>query len=151
MTTPVNVTQSKTDFLVNAREAFGEALPDWIEIVARESNRTSATAVAARLNYSTAVVSSLCRGNYKGDLGAVEARVRGVYMGELVECPIIGEIARDHCIEEQGRSTSARARFARRCSTPAAPAAPIRASRPKEPRHERHTQQAPAHRHQEAR
>ena len=100
---PVNLNASKTDFLVNAREAFGEALPDWIEIVARESNRTSATAVAARLSYSTAVVSSLCRGNYKGDLGAVEARVRGVYMGELVECPIIGEIARDHCIEEQGK------------------------------------------------
>jgi len=94
-------TSNKTDFLANARDAFGEALPDWIEIVARESNRTSATAVAQRLGYSTAVVSSLVRGKYGGDLGAVEARVRGVYMGEEVGCPVLGEIGRDQCLDEQ--------------------------------------------------
>ncbi len=101
MSAPVNLNQSKTDFLANAREAFGEALPDWIEIVAREATRTSATEVARRLGYSVAVVSSLCRGSYKGDLGAVEARVRGVYMGEEVGCPVLGDIARDYCLAEQ--------------------------------------------------
>ncbi|MGA8169787.1 MAG: transcriptional regulator [Methylocystis sp.] len=101
MTSAVNVTASKTDFLANAREAFGEALPDWIEIVAKEATRTSATAVAGRLGYSVAVVSSLVRGKYAGDLGAVEARVRGVYMGEEVACPVLGDIARDYCLAEQ--------------------------------------------------
>lgn len=104
MTAAVNVNSSpssKADFLANAREAFGLALPDWIETLANESNRTSATSVAKRLGYSVAVVSSVCRGNYKGDLGAVEAKVRGVFMGALVECPVLGEIGRDQCLEEQ--------------------------------------------------
>ncbi len=101
MTLSVNLNKPQTDFLANARDAYGDAVPDWVLIVAQEANRTSATAVAQRLGYSTAVVSSVCRGNYKGDLGAVEQRVRGVYMGAAVECPVLGEIGRDHCLDEQ--------------------------------------------------
>ncbi|MBY6244111.1 transcriptional regulator [Methylosinus sp. Sm6] len=103
MNTAVNVNNSpsKADFLANAREAFGEALPDWVETLANESNRASATAVAKRIGYSVAVVSAVCRGKYGGDLAAVEAKVRGAFMGALVECPVLGEIGRDQCLEEQ--------------------------------------------------
>lgn len=100
--TAVNVTASpKTNFVANAREAFGEALPDWVETLATEANRTSATAAAKRIGYSVAVVSAVCRGHYKGDLSAVEAKVRGVFMGEEVDCPALGEIGRDYCLDQQ--------------------------------------------------
>ncbi|MBY6243917.1 transcriptional regulator [Methylosinus sp. Sm6] len=104
MSAAVNLNTSSrkdVDFLANAREAFGAVLPDWIETLATMANRTSATAVAKRIDYSTAVVSSVCRGSYKGDWGKVEAKVRGAFMGELVECPVLGEIGRDRCLAEQ--------------------------------------------------
>lgn len=105
MTTPVNLNNSSpsksADFLVNAKEAFGEALPDWVETLANEANRTSATAVAKRIGYSVAVVSAVCRGKYQGDLAAVEAKTRGVFMGAIVECLVLGEIGRDQCLAEQ--------------------------------------------------
>lgn len=106
MSSSVNVTGPKTgrpatDFSANARSGWGEALPDWIMTLARECDASTATAVARRLGYSVAVVSAMVRGNYKGDPGAVEARVRGAYMGEIVECPVLGEIARDRCMREQ--------------------------------------------------
>ncbi|MBY6244102.1 transcriptional regulator [Methylosinus sp. Sm6] len=105
MSTDVNVnslpSRKVADFLANAREAFGDALPDWIEAAANEANRTSATAFGKRIGYSPAVISALCRGKYDGDLAAVEAKVRGLLMGAQVECPVLGEIGRDHCIDEQ--------------------------------------------------
>lgn len=102
MTEAVNLNPSKTSFIGNAREAFGEALPDWIEALAREADRTTGAAAGNRIGYKGgSIVTSICRGNYNGDWKAVEARVRGALMGELVECPVLGEIARDHCLDEQ--------------------------------------------------
>jgi len=116
----VNVNaRGKTDFLANARKGWGEAPPDWIVRLAEECDRTSASDVARRLGYSVAVISGVVLASYKGDVGKVEAKARGAYMGELVDCPILGEIERDRCIAEQNHrhaATSAnRARLYRAC------------------------------------
>ena len=107
------------DFHANAREGWGESPPDWIRVLADECRRASATEAAKRLGYSVAVITSVVLGNYRGSLAKVEARVRGAYMGELVDCPVLGEIERDRCETEQTRKffgTSAnRARLYRAC------------------------------------
>jgi len=118
--TAVNVNpRGKTDFLANARKGWGETPPDWIVRLAEECERTSASDVARRLGYSVAVISGVVLASYKGDVGKVEAKARGAYMGELVDCPILGEIERDRCIAEQSHrhaATSAnRARLYRAC------------------------------------
>ena len=117
MSAAVNL--NKTDFVGNARACWGKALPDWVAALARECARGSASGVAQRLGYSVAVVSSVVRCNYRGDLGKVEAKVRGAFMGEVLECPVLGEIARDRCIAEQGRkfvgSSAVRAKLFRAC------------------------------------
>jgi hypothetical protein len=108
MTAPVNV--NKTDFVGNARRNWGDALPDWILVLAEEATRTNGVAAAKRLSYSPAVVTQVINATYRGDLGAVEERVRGALMGVEVECPILGDIARDRCLDEQKkkfRGTSA--------------------------------------------
>ena len=68
---------------------------------------------------TVAVVSSALLGNYKGSLRKLEAKVRGAFMGAVVDCPVLGEIERDRCETEQGRKffgTSAnRARLYRAC------------------------------------
>lgn len=119
MTAPVNVTRLKTDYLVIAREGWGDALPDWIETLAKEASRTSGAAVATRLGYSAAVISNVIRGKYPGAIGEVEQKTRGAFMGATVMCPVLDEIGRDRCLEEQKKKfavTSAiRTRLFRAC------------------------------------
>ena len=98
MSSAVNVTGP----LHQAREAWGEPLPDWIEVLAGEAERTTGAAAARRIGTSGGLVSQVLRGKYPGDLAAVEARVRGALMGQVVECPVLGEIGRDRCLREQG-------------------------------------------------
>lgn len=102
-----------------ARDAWGATMPDWVAILAEECDRTSAAAVCARIKYSPPVLSEVLRGKYKGALGKVEAKVRGAFMGATVDCPVLGEIGRDHCLEEQKRrhiGTSAiRTKLTRAC------------------------------------
>jgi hypothetical protein len=119
VTAAVNV--NRTDFLANARKGWGDALPDWIDELARQCVKTSASEVAKRLGYSVAVVSGAVLGTYKGDLGKIEAKVRGLFMGLLVDCPVASEISRDRCIDEQNKKhiggSAMRAKFLRACRT----------------------------------
>lgn len=109
----------KTDFVANAREAWGDAMPDWVLVLAEAATAKSATDVARRLDYSTAVVSSVCRNRYAGDLSRVEAKVRGVLMSETVDCPVLGDINRGTCIDEQAKkffgTSAVRTRLYRAC------------------------------------
>lgn len=102
-----------------ARAAWGDELPGWVETLAEEAGRTTGADVARRIGYSDAVVSSVIARKYKGRLDNVEARVSGALMGVTVDCAVLGEIARDRCIDEQGRpfssSSSVRARLYRAC------------------------------------
>lgn len=114
-----NVTGKKTDFHANAREGWGAEPPDWVVELASQCALYSATFVARKLDYTVAVVSGVVRNNYKGDLGKVEAKVRGAFMGAVVDCPILCEIERDRCIQEQGfkhfSGSANRARLYRAC------------------------------------
>ncbi|MBK5957426.1 transcriptional regulator [Rhodoplanes elegans] len=108
-----------------AAEAWGVELPAWVEALAAEATRTSQNAAAVRVGYSAAVVSAVLSRSYKGDYAAVEARVSGALMGAVVDCPVLGEIARDHCLDQQklgfAATSSVRARVARACRSGACP------------------------------
>lgn len=99
----------------------GDALkvPDWIMVLAESCDASSRAKVAARLGYSAGVVSQVLNNTYKGDLGRVEGVVRGALLAEKVMCPVVDEISRDVCLENQKRNppfTSAmRARLYRAC------------------------------------
>jgi len=80
---------------------------EWKTILRSESERTSQARVGLRIGYSATVVSRVLAGDYKGDTGSVEAAVRGALMGETVECPVIGEIPRNRCIEHQRKEFGA--------------------------------------------
>lgn len=91
--------------LETARSAWGEALPDWVEVLAIECARTSQNAVAKRLDRSGAVVSQVLRGSYGADMGRIEERVRGVLMRGQVTCPGLGEIPLQACQDWRGRAS----------------------------------------------
>lgn len=91
----------KQTFVEKARAAWGNPVPDWIQALAEEADRVTATRAARNIGYSAAVLSHVFAKNYKGDMEAVEQRVRGALLGAKVMCPVYGEIGRDQCLDLQ--------------------------------------------------
>jgi len=102
-----------------ARAAWGEALPDWLLVLARACDAGSQAEVARSLGYSPAVVSQTLNNKYRADLGQVEARARQALMSGRIGCPVLGEIDGRRCLEEQRRplstASSLRVRLWRAC------------------------------------
>lgn len=99
--------RSPIDPVEKAQTAWGDTMPDWVLVLAEVCQQSTQSAVAKRLNYSPAVVSSVLSNTYqKGDISRVEQMVRGALMSETVRCPVIGDIARNVCAEWQKRPFS---------------------------------------------
>lgn len=107
MSTPGNVTSSpsvKVDYLAKAREAYGDALPDWIEELAKFASQFTGAAAARKCGLSSSTVTQIIGNSYKAkDWGAIEARVRGELMRETVMCPVLDEITKGQCLDEQAK------------------------------------------------
>lgn len=86
-----------------ANAGWGAAVPDWVVALAEECDRTSQRRAATRIGYSPAAVNQILSGTYKAGLSAIEAAIRGRLMGEIVVCPVLGEITRGTCFDWQGR------------------------------------------------
>lgn len=84
--------------LETARAAH-DPLPDWLEALARECDRTSQNKTAARLGYTAGALSAVLRGKYQASTDAIEQTVRGVLMAETLACPALGEIGKQTCLK----------------------------------------------------
>ncbi len=111
--------RTKTDFVAKASAAWGDTMPFWVRELAVEASATSGVLAARKIGYSGAVVTHVLGNAYSGDLGRVEQKVRGAIMGATVPCPVVGEIGRDRCLDEQrmpfSASSSIRAKLYRAC------------------------------------
>jgi hypothetical protein len=94
--------------LDRARSAWGDALPDWVEALAIESDRTSQSKAAMRIGRSAATVSNVINNAYSAGLQGVEQLVRAALMSASVNCPVIGEMSSSACLENQNAEWSAR-------------------------------------------
>lgn len=73
----------------------------WLETLRAAAAATSQSSVARRINYSGAVVSQVLSGTYRGDLRRVQAAVEGALMAQTVDCPVVGDMPRQKCVEHQ--------------------------------------------------
>lgn len=93
----------------------------WLEALRVRCDATSQQKVGKELNYSAAVINQVLKGTYRGDVSKVEMIVRGAYLGETVGCPVIGELEKNICIENQQRefspTNSTRVKLYRACQT----------------------------------
>jgi hypothetical protein len=76
-------------------------MSDWVEVLRRHCAASSGNRVAALLGVSAAQVSQVLAGKYPGNTANLEARVRGEFMGELVDCPVLGDLSRADCQRHQ--------------------------------------------------
>jgi glycine cleavage system regulatory protein len=84
-----------------AISAWGDDKPVWVRALADACDAENQTLVARRLNRSSGLVSSVLSGKYKGSMDAVEQVVRGALMAETVDCPVVGALSTDTCLEHQ--------------------------------------------------
>ncbi len=90
-----------------ARRSWGEAAPEWVAVMAEAADATSQADVSRRLGVSSAQINQALRNSYAGRVDRLEARVRGELMNEKVGCPVLGEITKRRCLDEQRRNTGA--------------------------------------------
>jgi hypothetical protein len=91
------------------KKAWGDAAPEWVTVLALACDASSQSAVSKRLGAgaSTGVVNSVLQNKYTGRMDKVEARVRGELMNEHVRCPVLGDITKRRCLDQQTRPYSA--------------------------------------------
>lgn len=75
--------------------------PTWIELLRQACASSSQSAVAARIGYSAGALSAVLAGKYGGNLDRVQQAVEGALMDSVVDCPVIGELPRQKCMEHQ--------------------------------------------------
>ncbi len=62
--------------------------------------------VGKMLDYSTATISQVLSGNYKGGLETFLARVEEVFGTRIIPCPLLGDIPLNRCVRERRRQFS---------------------------------------------
>ena len=96
-------------FLEKASAAWPEPLADWLVELARLADGCGLRGAEKRIGYSAGAISSVINNKYgKGDIGRVEETVRGALMALTVDCPELGELARDRCLAWQKKPTSSK-------------------------------------------
>lgn len=92
------------DAIAVVREAWVEA-PDWVIALAEACNARGGQAAAAKaIDYSAAVVNQALKGVYKGDVTAVESRVRAAFMSAERHCPELGRMPAHACFDWQKKA-----------------------------------------------
>ena len=89
--------------ITKARVAWGDPLPDWIEELATLADNKGLKGASKAVGYSSSTLSTVISNSYPGDMSRVEEMVRGALMGVEVECPVLGAIGRDVCLDHQKR------------------------------------------------
>lgn len=87
-----------------AREFWGDDLPEWVIALAEACDRESQNKVAARIERSGSLVSTILRNRYPADTRHIEDIVRGHFMAEHVDCPVLGEIGKQVCRKWRGKA-----------------------------------------------
>jgi len=105
--------------LSKSQTAWGDALPEWVSVMADACDQSSQAQFAKQIGYSPAVVNTVLAAKYNGDLGAVQQAVEGALMHGTVQCPVYGDLEGHRCLEYQRRKFAAtnpiRVRLFRAC------------------------------------
>lgn len=86
-----------------AKQHWGDKLPDWIEVLATEADKSSQNKIAQKIGKSSAAISQVLKNIYPGTIANIEAAVRANLMDGTHDCPVFGSILIRECLENQSR------------------------------------------------
>lgn len=96
-----------SSFVEKTTDAWEGCPPDWIIELARISDNDGLKGAGIKVGYSPSAISSVLSATYRGDLVRVEGAVRWSLMSATVDCPMLGELRRDRCLEWQRKPFAA--------------------------------------------
>lgn len=77
--------------------------PDWLTVLRDACAESSQAAVARKLGVSPAMISQALKGVYRGDIDRLRMLVEGALMRQTVDCPMVGDLPKNRCLEHQAR------------------------------------------------
>lgn len=80
---------------------------DALSLLRQKVKESSQAEVANRLGYSKATVSLVLNEKYNGNLNSVSLKIKEVFGGLKVSCPVLGEIDLSECAENKRQPFSA--------------------------------------------
>lgn len=80
---------------------------DLMQLLRQKIAETSQAHVARALDISSSALSQLMSGTYKASPDAILERVREIYGGISVDCPVLGEIPLSKCSAERKKPFAA--------------------------------------------
>lgn len=101
---PKRGTNRTTRSAERMRKAWGNHAPAWIVRLAAACDNSSQNAVAERIGYSPAAVSSVLNRRYAGDMDGVAAAVERALSSDALVCPEIGQMTIGDCVEWQDQA-----------------------------------------------
>lgn len=93
--------------VAKARRCWGKVAPEWVIVLAEVCDRIGQSACAKKLKRSSTIISQAISNTYPSPLTELEQRVRGELMNESVACPVLGEITKRRCCDEQQKNADA--------------------------------------------
>lgn len=79
---------------------------NWLEVLHEACLASSQAAVARRLGVSATLVNQALKGTYSGNLERLQTLVEGTLMNQMRECPAVGDMPKQKCLEHQARPRS---------------------------------------------
>lgn len=79
----------------------------WLEVLKNECDKRSIRDVAQQLSYSRTSISLALKGRYPGSTERIRTAVEQTFHVPMVQCPVLGEIKREVCVDHQAKPFSA--------------------------------------------
>lgn len=94
---------------------------DVLQLLQEQAKSKTQVAMGAELGISTTSVNHAVNNKFRGSVDRLSARVRGLYGGDKVTCPVLGAINTKVCLDQQSKgavySNPMRVALARACKT----------------------------------
>lgn len=79
---------------------------DVLQIIRAQSKCMNGRKLSELLGVSTSAVSQALNNKFVGNVDRFCLRVRGVFAGDSVTCPVLGTLTTKVCLEQQGKPTA---------------------------------------------
>ena len=105
--------------MIKAEEAWGDALPNWVKLLAAAADQLGQKAAGTAIGRSGGFVSRVIRNDYPGNLDISAQLIEARFGSASVPCPEYGDIPHDSCRRNRRRKGPAtnflQRRFAESC------------------------------------
>lgn len=79
----------------------------WLAALREACTARGQADVARQLGYSAGAISAVLAGKYQASTARLQAAVEGALLLATVDCPVLGELPRQRCVEHQRRGFAA--------------------------------------------